>query len=81
MDCQDLVELVTDYLEGGLDPVTRARMEHHLAECDGCAAYLEQMRDTITMLGTLPSSGLDPQVQSRLLEAFRDWSAPGRGPT
>jgi anti-sigma factor RsiW len=80
MGCQDIVELVTDYLEGMLDPVTRTRLEQHLAVCDGCAAYLGQMRETIKVLGGLPMRRLDPRMQDRLLEAFRDWSPRGRAP-
>ena len=51
--CRDLVELVTDYLEGALSPQQHARFQHHIAGCDGCTAYLEQMRETIRLTGTL----------------------------
>jgi anti-sigma factor RsiW len=71
--CRELVELVTDYLEGRLPPEERARFDVHLAECDGCATYLEQMRQTIRALGRVPEESLSGEARDRLLEAFRDW--------
>jgi anti-sigma factor RsiW len=74
VNCQDLVELVTDYLEGALDPATRARFEEHLVECEYCAIYLEQMRQTLVVAGRIAPEGLDPQTRANLLAAFRTWS-------
>ena len=54
MDCQDLVELVTAYLEDDIDPDARVRFETHLGECPGCATYLEQIEQTVHTLGALP---------------------------
>jgi anti-sigma factor RsiW len=76
MACRELVELITDYLEGTLSPEDRARFEHHLAGCDACTAYLHQMRATIRALGHLPPESLSPEAESKLLEAFRGWSQP-----
>ncbi|MFC0454871.1 anti-sigma factor family protein [Rhodococcus jostii] len=73
MDCQDLVELVTAYLEDGLDPTARDRFETHLGICPGCANYLEQMEQTVHTLGELPAEKLDPALRDRLLAAFREW--------
>lgn len=73
LDCRDLVELVTDYLEGALDPATHARVEHHLGRCAGCAHYLEQMRATTRSLRSLRAEDLDPRLRERLLAAFREW--------
>jgi anti-sigma factor RsiW len=56
MTCQELVELVTEYLEGTLPGPDRQRFEEHLAECPHCVAYLEQMRITIGLVGRLPRS-------------------------
>jgi anti-sigma factor RsiW len=72
MDCQELVELVTDYLEGALPPSERARFEAHVASCPGCEIHLEQVRATIAV--TRASADLErlPEV-SGLLEAFRGW--------
>jgi anti-sigma factor RsiW len=73
LTCRELVELVTDYLEDALDPVDRDRFEQHLVLCDGCARYLEQMRTTIALTGSLTEESLAPEVQERLLSAFRGW--------
>ena len=75
LSCRELVELVTDYLDGELDPDSRARFEAHLNDCDGCAAYLEQIRSTVRMLGTAPEAALTPEMRDRLLHAFRRWRA------
>ena len=73
MNCDEFVELVTAYLEGALPPETERRFVEHLAECDGCDRYLEQIRRTVEALGQLPVAGLAPQARDRLLTAFRDW--------
>ncbi len=73
MNCDEFVELVTAYLDGVLDQVTAQRFAEHLAECDGCEAYLDQFRTTIDTLGRLPADSLAPETRGRLLAAFRDW--------
>ncbi|NTY63385.1 anti-sigma factor [Mycolicibacterium sphagni] len=73
MDCNELVELVTAYLDGALDLDTRARFDTHLLECDGCENYLEQFRSTIKTLGSVSDEQLDPVYRNRLLDAFRGW--------
>jgi anti-sigma factor RsiW len=73
MDCNELVELVTAYLDGSLDPEMRARFDMHLLECDGCENYLQQFRATIETLGSVRDDELDPSYREKLLNAFRDW--------
>lgn len=73
--CQELVELVTAYLEGALNATDRARFEAHIAGCDACTMYLEQMRVTITTVGRIPEESLSPTLVSELGLAFADWSA------
>jgi anti-sigma factor RsiW len=73
LSCQELVELVTDYLEGALDAALRRRFEAHIAECDGCTEYLEQLRQTIRVTGTLSAQDLPPDAERTLMHAFRDW--------
>jgi anti-sigma factor RsiW len=73
MDCNELVELVTAYLDGALDADTRARFDAHLAECDGCARYLQQFRETVRTVGKIGDDELDPAFRNRLLDAFRDF--------
>jgi anti-sigma factor RsiW len=75
LSCQELVELVTDYFEGTLSPEDRTRFEDHLADCDGCAAYLEQMRRTVAALGHLPREAVSPEAERELLDAFRGWKS------
>ncbi len=67
------VELVTEYLEGGLTPADRARFERHLADCPECDAYFAQMRVTIRVLGRLSAEALPPEAWQLLLQAFHDW--------
>lgn len=74
LPCQQLVELVTAYLEDELDAGTRARFEEHIAACAGCATYLDQFRETIALLGTLEVSGLSAVGLATMRAAFRDWA-------
>ena len=76
ISCQEVVELVTDYLEGELDDATRTELEAHLALCPGCDAYLVQMKATIDELGHVPVDTLSEQAQNDLVAAFRTFHAP-----
>jgi anti-sigma factor RsiW len=71
VSCQELVELLTDYLEGVLTPDEVAAVERHLTLCKGCAAYLEQLRVTIDALGSVTIETLPDDAVRELLEAFR----------
>ncbi len=73
LTCRELVELVTDYLEGALDDDTVRRFEEHLALCPGCVTYLDQMRETASRLGSIPVESLSVEMQASLLSAFRDF--------
>jgi anti-sigma factor RsiW len=73
LSCAELVELVTDYLDGALDRRSRRQLEAHLAECDGCDAYLDQIRATIALSGRLRPDGLAPDAREALLGVFRKW--------
>lgn len=73
LSCKQLVELVTDYLEQALPDPKRARFEAHLAECEGCRTYLDQMRKTIGALGALTEEALPAEERRQLLELFRGW--------
>ena len=77
VNCQEIVELVTDYLEGALDPEMTAEVEAHLQLCDGCDIYVEQMRATIRALGTVPVETLSETAHAELLRAFRDLRTSG----
>jgi predicted anti-sigma-YlaC factor YlaD len=73
LNCKDLVELVTNYLEGALSPADRMRFDEHLSGCPYCRIYLDQMRQTIRALGHLPDESISPQALESLLERFRNW--------
>ena len=68
--CQEVVELVTAYLEDALVSADLERFEAHLVDCDGCRSYLEQMRMTIRLTGRL-AERLPPELEARLLAALR----------
>lgn len=75
LTCSELVELVTAYLDDALAPLDRERFEEHLVFCDGCDRYLDQMRATIGATQRLDVGELPPELEQRLLEAFRGWRA------
>jgi anti-sigma factor RsiW len=75
LTCHEVVDIITDYLEDALSPGDRRRVEEHLAICDGCTAYLEQMRETIRLAGILTEEQIPEDQKRRLLEAFRTWTA------
>jgi predicted anti-sigma-YlaC factor YlaD len=84
LTCHEVVELVTDYLEGALPDEVRHRVEEHLSNCDGCTRYLAQMRETIRLTGMLTEEQIPEEQKSILIEAFRGWAHPSppgsRGP-
>jgi anti-sigma factor RsiW len=73
LECREVVEVVTDYLEGAMPPGERLRFDHHLALCEGCHAYLEQMRTVIRVAGRPAVDAVPPETMAGLLRAFRDW--------
>lgn len=81
MNCQELVELVTDYLEGKLSPNDHHHFEDHLTTCAGCRSYLEQMRLIIRLAGKLTEDHLPADGKDTLLQVFRQWKAKSTGAT
>jgi predicted anti-sigma-YlaC factor YlaD len=73
MSCRELVDVITEYLEGTMDPFDRVRFEAHLDECPYCVNYLEQMRETIAVLGELTEESIGTEARGELLAAFRGW--------
>jgi anti-sigma factor RsiW len=73
--CQQVVELVTDYLEGRLGRAAGRRFEAHLAGCPHCTEYLAQMRATIGLTGRLTPEDLTPQMREDLVEVYRRWQS------
>lgn len=73
LTCKELVELVTAYFEDALSADERLRFERHVSVCPGCSAYVEQMRQTITLVGELREQDVSPSAEQQLLQAFRGW--------
>ena len=73
LNCQEVVELVTDYLEQALLPEMKAQFDEHINECPGCDTYLEQVQQTIMMLRKLTEQQMFPETKQELLEIFRNW--------
>lgn len=75
LTCRELVDLVTDYLEGAMPASERDRFAAHLAACDACTEYVEQMRTTLELLGRIEPESVSADAEEALLAAFRDWKA------
>ena len=73
LECREVVEAVTDYLEGAMAPGDRLRFDRHLTLCEGCQDYLEQMRTVIRVAGRPVADAVPPETMAGLLRAFRDW--------
>ena len=72
LNCAEVVELVTAYLDRRLAAVDAERFEEHLAFCDGCSTYLDQMRATIAATGAVRDEDVPTELRDRLLETFRE---------
>ena len=73
LSCQEVVELVTEYLERSLPVEDASLFEQHLNFCEGCVWYVHQLRATVETLGELHEEDISPEVKDRLVDAFRDW--------
>ena len=73
ISCQEVVELVNDYLDRALEPERAALFEQHVNFCDGCEWYLEQIRTTITTTGRITEEEIPADARDKLLTAFREW--------
>jgi anti-sigma factor RsiW len=75
--CQEVVEMVTDYLEGALSAADRRRFEGHLTGCPHCTEYLAQMRETIRLAGRLTPDDLSPEMRTDFTDLYRRWRTEG----
>ncbi|GAA5084236.1 hypothetical protein GCM10023259_095350 [Thermocatellispora tengchongensis] len=73
MACSELVERVTDYLEGALQPDDLRRVRDHLDACESCESYVAQMRAAIRVTGSLSEEGTTDEVETGLIEIYRQW--------
>ena len=71
--CRQVVALMTDYLDDALGPDDQALMEAHLAECEGCAEHLRQIRITVAVTGRIREEDLTPAVRDDLMDLYRRW--------
>jgi anti-sigma factor RsiW len=71
--CNEIVEVITAYLEGALKRREKKAFERHIRKCDGCTNYVEQIRITIETLGRVSTDDLPPELRENLVAAFRDW--------
>jgi anti-sigma factor RsiW len=71
--CQQVVELITDYLEDSLSRSARSRFERHLADCPHCTEYLAQIRETIRIIGQVAPEDLTPQMREDFTAVYRRW--------
>ena len=76
LTCHEVIDILTEYIEDALPVEERRRVEEHLAACDGCTAYLEQLRETIRLTGMLTEEQIPVEQKEQLLAAFRDWTRP-----
>lgn len=72
--CQEMVALITDYLERAMPPADRMRFEEHLAICDGCTNFLQEIRRTVELTGALREEQIPVDMKQKLLAVFRDWN-------
>jgi predicted anti-sigma-YlaC factor YlaD len=69
--CDELVEVLTEYLDGTLGAHDRARLDAHLGVCDDCREYLDQFRTTLSLVGRVDTAALSADTRAGLLRAFR----------
>jgi predicted anti-sigma-YlaC factor YlaD len=77
LPCQQVVEMVTDYLEGAMSAADRRRLDHHLDGCPGCTEYLAQIRETIRLAGRITPDDLTPEMRTELTDLYRRWRNEG----
>jgi len=72
--CQEMIEVVTNYLDGALPTDEEQRFERHLSRCAGCNTYLDQIRETIRQTGMVShGESLPPALRKEIVAQFRNW--------
>ena len=72
--CQEMTEVVTNYLDDALPPDEQQRFERHLSYCAGCSTYVDQMRETIKQTSMVPrEESLPPALREQIVAQFRTW--------
>jgi anti-sigma factor RsiW len=75
LPCREVTEILDGYLDGTMSADDRARLEAHLRSCEGCVNYLDQLRTTIRLTGTLGDTSVPPETTAAVMDAFRAWKA------
>jgi anti-sigma factor RsiW len=75
LSCQDVVEVVTDYLDKALPPEEAALFEQHINSCEGCVFYVQQIKKTAEVLEEVREEHISPEAKHRLMRTFLDWRA------
>ena len=75
MTCREVVELMTEYLDGALSATDRAKFDQHMQGCDGCRAYLAQLRTARMLMGRVASEPVPELLKAELMSAFRNWKS------
>jgi anti-sigma factor RsiW len=78
LNCQQIVGLVTDYLEAGLSPAERLAFEQHVSFCPPCRGYLAQLRKIHRAAGSMREDDVPPELRDAIVGAFRDWAGRAR---
>jgi anti-sigma factor RsiW len=73
LSCQEVVELVTEYLDGSLSAEDASLFEQHINFCEGCVWYVDQLRTTVETVGEVREEDISPEAKERLMGAFREW--------
>ena len=74
--CQEVVELVSDLIDGTLPAPLRRRMEHHLTGCDPCIEYVGQIRATVALAAEVEPEPIDPAARQHLMDLYLEWQKP-----
>lgn len=82
--CEEIIELLSQYVDFELPPTACGEVETHLARCPACLEFLESLRTTIDLCRSYAPSPLPPPLSERarreLEEAWRKILAShGRG--
>jgi anti-sigma factor RsiW len=76
MSCRRVRDRASDHLEARIPPGGRERFERHLARCASCARFVEEIRQTVHRLDTLPREPMPPAMKARLLQALHPRRTP-----
>jgi anti-sigma factor RsiW len=73
LTCRELVELITDYVEGALDAARHASVVRHLSECDECLRHAAQPQQTGGVLASMPADKVSAADRAALVATYRAW--------